>query len=191
MTLVELPSMFVERIEGTDTITIHGRFDRMDGVRNGGYFRIARGEYAWANLVVLDAAAGNVTFTGERDPDVARLRPGQRYTWLDDYWQAPLVEAIADEETRWRQVRFNPRDAAYFRQNGVVGWRPAGDPLPEGAVETYIVPDGWDHEHCDLCGQHVDPENPIGYEDDDRNFLCAECYERYAAKHDISFQVGG
>jgi len=192
MRIDELPSMLVERVEAAKPMTVYGRFDRLDGVReNGGYFRIARGDYIWANLTVLDASACTVTFTDERDPDVARLVAGQRYTWLDDYWKTQIVEAIADERTQWRQVRFAPRDAAYFEQNGVTGWRPAGDPLPEGAVDTKVVAGGWDHEHCDHCGDHIDGENPLYYEDGDRNFLCTRCYERYAAKHDVSFQVGG
>src|SRR5581483_2681042 len=152
MTLSELPAMRVERIEKTDDgLSVHGQFDRLDGVREGGCFRLARTQYAWANLAIIDRASRSVVATDARDPHIAKLVVGQSYTWFDDYWQAPLIEAIADPTTSWSQFAFHPSDAAYFRQGQAAGWRKAGTPLPEGAVETHVKPGGWDHEHCDLC----------------------------------------
>src|SRR5262245_13738991 len=54
MKLTELPSMLVERVEvDGDQLRIVGRFDRLDGVREGGCFRLSRREYAWADLNIV------------------------------------------------------------------------------------------------------------------------------------------
>jgi len=45
--------------------------------------------------------------------------------------------------------------------------------LPEG-----LVAGGWDHEHCELCGGHIDPAQ-VGYLDRGGNWACATCYQRY------------
>jgi hypothetical protein len=191
MKLSELPAMLIDRVEhGPNGLRIHGRFDRLDGVREGGCFRLARGDYVWANLEIRDRHSGTVTITDERDPDIARLRVGERYIWLRDYWQAPFVEAIADESTAWRRFTFQPSDAQYFIEGGYVGWHKVGSPLREGAIATEVRPGGWDHEHCDLCDKHIDVENPVAFTDDQGHFLCSECYERYGVSHDVSFQLG-
>ena len=147
----------VERVSGV--LSIDGQFDRLDGVRSGGYFRIARGEYAWAELEFVDRAQGTVRFTEERDSEVARLCVGEKYVWLDDYWQAPLVEAIADETTAWRRFAFESASP------------------------------GWDHEHCGLCNDRIDDENPTGYADDFPHFLCKACYAKHGETHDLSFAL--
>ena len=191
MKISELPAMLVDRVErGPDGLRVYGNFDRLDGVREGGCFRLSRCNYAWANLEIQDRAAGSVVVTSARDPDIALLRVGERYIWFDDYWQAPLVEAIADEATEWRQFTFEPSDAQYFRVGDSVGWQKVGGTLQEGAVALEVKPGGWDHEHCDLCGDHIDVENPVAFTNSEDHFLCSPCYNRYGATHDVSFQVG-
>jgi hypothetical protein len=191
MKLSELPAMLVERVERTtEALRLFGRFDRLDGVRMAGCFRLARGKYAWANLQLIDSASGQVVVSDARDPDVALLCAGERYTWFDDYWPAPLVEAIADETTNWRRFTFHASDAEYFRQGSAVVWQQLGGAAPEGAVQLGVRPNGWDHEHCDLCGDHIDAESSVAYTNDDGHFLCVPCYQRYGATHDVAFQLG-
>ena len=183
--------MLVERIETTaQAVRVHGRFDRLDGVCESGKFRLRRGEYIWADLMIDDRSAGTVVVTNAIDPDVAKLRLGERYTWFHDHWDAPLVEAIADDTTSWQQFEFKATDAQYFRLAGSIGWQPTGTPLSEGAVPLEVKPGGWDHEHCDLCGTHIDTRNPLGYTDAEGHFLCSPCYDSYGANHDLSFQLG-
>jgi hypothetical protein len=183
--------MLVEAVEQQpDGLRISGRFDRLEGVREGGFFRLSRGKYAWANLKIVDRSACTVLVTVERDRAVAQLRIGERYSWLDDYWQAPLVEAIADETQEWRQFTFEPSDANQFRKGDAIGWQPIGQALPDGASDLGLKPGGWDHEHCGLCDRHIDSKDPIGYTDDSGHFLCSPCYTRYGAQHDVSFEVG-
>jgi hypothetical protein len=189
--LSELPGMLVETIvQDPGGIRISGRFDRLEGVREGGCFRLRRGEYAWAHLTIVDRSACTVLVTASRDRAVAQLRIGERYTWLHDYWQMPLVEAIADETQKWRQFTFEPSDAIRFKKGDAVGWQPVGQALPDDATEVGPMPGGWDHEHCGLCDMPIDPDAPIGYTDDDGHFLCSACYTKYGARHDVSFEVG-
>jgi hypothetical protein len=191
MKLSELPSMLVESIQqDSQVLSVNGRFDRLDGVRESGQFRISRGEYVWVTLEFVDRGNGSVKFTSDRDPDVARLRVGERYTWLNVYWQAPLLEAIADESHAWRRFEFKPSDARYFKKGGVVGWQQASEPLAKDVEDLGVRAGAWDHEHCGLCGTHIDAERPIAYMDDDEQFLCETCYQKYAATHDLSFHVG-
>ena len=183
--------MVVEAVDRVgDRLRISGRFDRLEGVREGGCFRLSRGEYAWANLTIVDPSACTVVVTDERDPEVARLRVGQRYTWLHDYWQQPLVEAIADETQVWREFTFEASDARHFKRGDGVGWQPVGQALPNDVTDLGVKPGGWDHEHCDLCDLRIDPDARIGYTDDRGHFLCSKCYTKHAAQHDVSFEVG-
>jgi hypothetical protein len=191
MRLSDLPTMLVERIDRTaGEMKVHGQFDRLEGVRESGYFRLERCVYAWATLRFTENTPGGVEFSDARDGDVSKLQVGQRYTWLDDYFQAPLVEAIADESTAWRPATFHPRDAQYFRQGESIGWRPVGQPIPDDAVALDVRPGGWDHEHCDLCFRQIDLQAPTYYTDPEDHLLCPNCYERYGRPHDVSFQVG-
>jgi hypothetical protein len=115
---------------------------------------------------------------------------GERYIWFDGYWQMPFVEALADETNEWRQFTFQATDAQYFRQGNGIGWQQVGGRLPEGAIPMDVKPGGWDHEHCDLCGDHIDAKHPIGYSDSEGHFLCSSCYDKFGANHDVSFQLG-
>jgi hypothetical protein len=191
MTLSDLPKMMVDRIDRTaDGTKVHGRFDRLAGVRENGYFRLARCSYVWASLRFNESDPGAVEFTDDRDPAVSKLLVGERYTWLDDYWNAPLVEAIADETTAWRPMTFRTTDAQWFHQGDVTGWQPIGQPLPTGAAALETQPGGWDHEHCDLCGRRIDVEASMYFTDPEDHRLCSQCYEKYGRRHDVSFQVG-
>jgi hypothetical protein len=191
MKLADLPSMLVERTEpGPGGLQVHGRFDRLEGVGQSGKLRLCRGEYVWVDLAIVDRSTRTVLVTDARDPDVAKLRVGERYTWFHDYWQAPFVEAIADESNEWRRFRFQATDAQYFKQGNAIGWQELGGRLPDGAVPLNVKPGGWDHEHYELCSKHIDAMNPIGYTDAEGHFLCSTCYERYGASHDVSFQLG-
>ena len=128
--------------------------------------------------------------TNARDPDIAKSVVGKRYTWFHDYWQTPFVEAIADPATKWQRFTFQATDAQYFRMGNTIGWQQVGGKLPDGAAPLEVKSGGWDHEHCDLCSDHIDANNPIGYTDPDGHFLCSECYDKYGATHDVSFQLG-
>jgi len=162
--------MLLERIEPP---VFYGRFGRLDGVRESGFFRIRRCEYAWATLEIIDRTAGTVRFTDERDAHVATLRVGERYVWIYDYFDAPLVEAIADAAHEWRPLTFEPSNAIQTTPDGV----------------KTIIPGGWDHEHCQLYGERIDVEQPVAYAYAEGYFLCKACHDRYVPAHDLSFLI--
>ena len=118
------------------------------------------------------------------------MRVGERYNWLDRYWELPFVEAIADDTNEWQRFSFQATDAEYYKQGGVVGWREVGGGLPDGAESLGVKAGAWDHEHCDLCGTQINLQKPIGYRDGHGHFLCLPCFEKYGATHDVSFQLG-
>ena len=97
------------------------------------------------------------------------------------------MEAILDVSHVWRRIDWKPRDATVFNYEGNVCDVPSGRPLPEGAVDVHVVPGGWDHDHCGLCGTTIDLMRPEAYTDD-ANWLCPECHSSCAVPHDLSFQ---
>ena len=160
MKLAELPSVFVEQGDSTaEGAMIRGQFDRLDGVRDSGWLRIARDAYVWADLTVVDRQACTVVLRSRGSDNVNRLQPGSRYPWFDDYWQTTLVEAIVDESRVWKRFSFLPTDAVHFRPGTGTGWQEVGTDLPEGATPYAIESGGWDHEHCNLCLNHIDKTN--------------------------------
>jgi len=66
------------------------------------------------------------------------------------------------------------------RGTGVVMLRKVNDnPMAEDP-DVKIVSGGWDHEHCAIDWTKIGTgENPDGYRDQDGEWVCEECYERY------------
>lgn len=59
--------------------------------------------------------------------------------------------------------------------------------MPQDAAnrELKTVPEGWDHEQCELCNSHLDP-NDSGYRDSMDRRICLRFYEHYVKTHDLS-----
>jgi hypothetical protein len=51
--------------------------------------------------------------------------------------------------------------------------------------KTDLVPDGWSHDHCQICywalGESEDPEQGVGYRNTTNAWLCSECFEKLIA----------
>lgn len=56
--------------------------------------------------------------------------------------------------------------------------------VSDSAVQN--APDGWDHEHCELCYKHINTGD-FGYQDKDDQWLCEKCYNEYVKPRDLSF----
>jgi len=143
-----------------------------------------------AELHVSDSCTRRVTLKVYRDSEAGNLMVGEGFTLFSDRWQAPLVEAVASTATAWRRFIFQPTDAVHFLLGTAAGWQEVGGELPTSAVESGVESGGWNHEHCSLCGSYIDVDSPTGYADDNGLFLCAVCYDKYAAHHDVSFVLG-
>jgi len=126
---------------------------------------------------------GRVTFDTVRPPDVT-LRRGEVYTFR--CWWAPWQLALAQDTARnWEHRIFAPADAfaapATPTGKGMVlrKMKPGEQPR-EG---EWVIPGGWDHEHCGLCWKKISSEwegDRSGYTDG-KDWICQECYEKYIA----------
>jgi len=123
------------------------------------------------------------------DADIApELAPGVVYPWLDSYWQPYHLDMILAGPEHWQRRTFTATPAHYFRQAGVTGWQPAGGPLPEGAEDLGVRGGAWDHEHCELCRATIGARGaPDGCVNPQDYWLCENCFDRYAARRDVSF----
>lgn len=96
---------------------------------------------------------------------------------------------VIDPAWRWREIRFEPRDAWRISadiEGGVLCPAPAGvSPAPLGAE---VIPNGWNHEHCRLCWERI-RAGEAGFLDDAGKWLCKSCYSRFVATHDLSFMA--
>ena len=192
MRVDELPSMTILSInrEGP-SITIRGRFDRLDGLRESGWFWPGPGRYLFADLEGLDRNTGELTVTVVEPSEAEGLSTGDRLPWFDAYWQVPVVDAIIDESHAWQPVTFEPSTAVHFSLGNSAGWQPLGQDLPDGAVISHEEEAGWDHEHCSICTKQINSESPQAYLTADGTWwLCESCYQRYGKTHDVSFQLG-
>ena len=126
-----------------------------------------------------------------RTPDgslAPELVPGVVFPWLDIYWQPYHLSMILAGPESWHPKVFAATDAHYFRQAGVIGWQPVGEALPAAAEDLGVRSGAWDHEHCELCRRNIGAGGvPTGYVNAEDLWLCAGCFERYAAVPDVSF----
>lgn len=121
-------------------------------------------------------------------PDLA---PGTTLPWLDGYWDPQQIEMVLDPNHGWERRVFAASPARFFEKDGIHGWAPVGDRIPEGARDTGIREEAWDHEHCEICFAHIGAGGaPEGYVDAEERWLCVNCYEKHAARQDISFVTG-
>jgi len=136
---------------------------------------------------------------------------GKTLYYLSSAWDPRHVWMVLDEQWGWKRVLFQAVDAiaetfeatdvSIIDGREVKTWTklsradkrgsteryapPLDDTLPSGTAPR-LVPGGWDHEHCELCREHID-NGDFGYQDKDDNWLCENCYDRYVKPHDLSF----
>jgi hypothetical protein len=191
MDLSGLPQFTVDEIRreaSAGDALITGRFSHLQGVRNdGGYLYRRPGPAIVGRLSYVPTDASETVEFWTPDLEFApELRPGSVYPWIDHYWQAYHIDMILAGQ--WEPRTFVSTPAHYFRLGGATGWQPAGDPLPEGAVDLGVREGGWEHEHCELCSARIGPaDDPSGFVDPENRWLCTACYERYAVPRDVSF----
>ena len=193
MDLSGLPQFTVVEIhpgpaEG-ETVLI-GRFSHLRGVRNerGWLYRPGAVSIVGDLSAVPTAPGGTAAFATPDAGLAPELRVGAVFPWLDGYWQPYHLDMVLAPPERWARRTFIAEPARYFRLGGLTGWQPADAPLPDGAVDLGVRAGAWDHEHCELCNAHIGSAGEAdGYTDPDGYWLCVGCYDRYAARRDVSF----
>lgn len=100
---------------------------------------------------------------------------------MNHEWLTPTqIDLIKDPLRKWQKETFTQQDAIVRRVNGGV----TGQKKSEGeepAADEWIMPGGWDHEHCALCWETIsdfEGHQHSGYTDG-KKWLCADCYKKY------------
>ncbi len=98
---------------------------------------------------------------------------GAEYALLNAYW-GELATLVLDNSIVWNSVKFEPKDSVVYH--------------PDGRVEN--VKGGWDHEHCRICFQNIslfEADNQFGYVNQNDDWLCESCYQKYVANKSLGF----
>jgi hypothetical protein len=128
-----------------------------------------------------------VRLSAEENP--GQINAGDSYPCHDAYWDLHQIRMIMKGE--WHLQQFVPRDATLFELHGVTGWGPVEAGVPEGAEVKDVLPGGWDHEHCEICGAKIGRGGiASGYVDPEGHWLCPTCHDRWAQEQDLGFVRG-
>lgn len=112
---------------------------------------------------------------------------------LDSYW-GERAELVLDETREWSRASFEPRAAVQFSSPGgrirgaldLATLRALSGPSRPEDLE--VVPDGWDHEHCELCWEKIGLGGQAqGYVSRNANWVCASCYTAFIEPRSLSF----
>lgn len=157
--LEDLPALRIDSILDIGQPALVGRFTHLKGVRLGRSWLFAGVDSLIGDLVDLDKDGGRATFVAPFWTPASPVQVGSSQPWLEDYWEPHHLTMILDPNAQWLRHQFVPSAAQYFRQEWASGWASgwakAGKPMPAGAVPTHTDPEGWDHEHCEICGARI------------------------------------
>jgi hypothetical protein len=179
----------VRKVPEQEPLKIFGTFDRVDGVTDGLctlYSPEALEISVEGLLKDLDVRSRTAWFEIPQEHSI--FRNHKTFRWLPPRFQSVLIQQIL-EDTEWERV--DTASWVVVRTDTPDGrWtlgRYHGGPLQPGQS---IVKDSGYHHHCEICGAEVGPNSTkrIAYEERTYNQeICADCYERYAKLHDLSF----
>lgn len=170
---------------------LSGTFDRIDGVREGRcWLLLPERDGLYGTLVSLDGTARTGVFRALEESIPELL--GTKLPYLEARWKVVHVWMVVEPEWIWEKVRFeaqNARASKYQakdvsivegqevrewikleRAEGRGGTSRHCPVYPDGRTNIGPVrPDGlvvggWDHEHCELCSNHID-SGEFGYLD--------------------------
>ncbi len=108
--------------------------------------------------------------------DLARkdlFKIGATFPFMGWYW-GERARLVYDSSREWQKAEFVPHDTIQY--------------YPDGKTE--VVEGGWDHVHCEICGQKISPfesGNEYGYQDQDDSWVCLTCYEKYIMPKSLDF----
>jgi hypothetical protein len=198
-------------VEGRYDPELEGPFDEMINGDSPDWFWLLNGERGclFAVLKSFDKETRTAIFeSGEKEgqPGV-----GWELAYLDSHWQAYHVWMVLDRGWGWERKQFLAADVVaedYEAENvSIIDGRevrvwtkvvptgpgggqsrhyPAEDQTLPVRTGTRLVPAMWDHQHCELCNEHIDA-GMWGYCDPRENWMCEKCYERYVVRRDLAY----
>jgi hypothetical protein len=175
--------------DGYIPLDISGVFDKLEGVREGRCWLLLAGRQSLiGDLSSLDSNSKTALYSTFEKTIPALV--GCRLPYLEGYWQAYHIWMVADADQPWQELVFHASDAVSFSCEGAEGRALRGlrkaKPEDSGNPELQIVHNGWDHEHCELCNRHIDPDDCC-YRNADGYWVCQLCHQKYIRPHDLSF----
>lgn len=141
--------------------------------------------FMWGRFRDVDTETRTCSFTPDQVAELSELRPHDKYPIMDGYW-GERAELVLDENRSWQLTVFEPSDMVLFpRQDGTsMGTRSS----PKAPAGGQVVPDGWDHEHCDICWQKIGCGGELaGYFSPPDAWVCAECYISFVVPRSLAF----
>jgi Zn-finger protein len=102
-------------------------------------------------------------------------------------WDYSHVQPKIDEArtTVWQKAKWQARPALVGKAHGTK--RPYTGQAFE-SKDYEIVPDGWSHDHCDICWWTISvsekEEDGTGYTDGRGNWLCMDCHDRFVQREE-------
>ncbi len=145
---------------------------------------IGEDQFLWGKFSNLKTKKNTCLFTLKDLSKGRLLEIGKRYPYLDSLWGIP-AELVLDPTRIWKRTRFEPSDAIQFTSDfGTAITKLVKKPLT-GAT---IIRDGWDHEHCEICGETIGRgDQDAGFVTQVDNWVCEQCYENYVKPKSLRF----
>ena len=103
---------------------------------------------------------------------------------VEQWWTKKQLAVVDDRSINWRLETFraSPATATVVEGARVLG-------KSSGAADpSATLPDGWDHEHCELCWSKISAlsgDSADGYTDGNK-WLCISCYSTFIAPRESS-----
>lgn len=192
--LPNFPQFTVTKIQkNNNTFEVSGIFNHTKNLLESRYWLINNDECPIGDLFNFkeNEKIGAFTIFGE-DGDIEKIQTSKTYACLSISWNWNLYRAILDPTTVWHKDTFKPSDAqVFYLPNGVRGWCKFGQAINhKDAKIGEVIKDGWDHEECEICYSHIGRGGNSEYYKYDWHWLCIDCFNKYASKHDLSFTDG-
>ena len=195
MSLTDLPQFTVDDVRRPDaegnTIVV-GRLSHLRGVRlTRGYLYRVPGPSILGDLDRIPASSDeSLTFVTPDAGYAPDLKTGATFPWLDSSWEPHHLAMVLSPIEHWTKRAFSAEPARFFLLDDVTGWQSPDLPLPRGATDLGVHAGGWDDANCELCPEHLAPEKASeGYVNPDGLWICAHCFDKFAARHDLSFAL--
>ncbi|HEX4006562.1 MAG TPA: hypothetical protein VHX60_10335 [Acidobacteriaceae bacterium] len=212
-TRADLPQFTVTSVEGGEPGAdgfiewrLRGQLNQLEGVTLDGWSFLLlpgkeslTGDFGQPQGPHHETSFCALTKTDQNRPEAE----GLSLACLGPYHRPHHVLMVEDGPEAWVERVFAASDAVAEKFVGTDGQAyrklsmagsaagPGDDPSAKSEAMAWIVPGGWDHEHCEICNVHIDPEDRYFHHAEWRAFLCVSCYEKYVVLGNIEFALPG